>query len=244
MKLRGAVALVTGGAKRVGKAVALGLARRGAHVAITYRSSASEAETAVRQLRRFGVRAMAVAAEQTDIGQIRAAVRIVEQQFGRIDVLVNSASNFYPTPFASVTEAQWDDLVNVNLRAAFFFAQAVAPGMHRRRRGKVINMADVAVWSPWPEYLPYTVAKGGIVTLTRGLAKAMAPHVQVNAIAPGPILRPPDLSAADARRAQAKTLLKRWGSPDDIVQTILYFVEGTDFVTGQVLAVDGGRLLS
>ena len=244
MTLRGAVALITGGAKRVGRVIALGLARRGSHVAITYRSSAAEAQATVRQIRRLGVRAMAVPAEQTDVAQIRAAVRAVERAFGRIDLLVNSASNFYPTPLGSVTEAQWDDLLNVNLRAALFFAQAVAPGMRHHRRGKIINMADVSAFNPWPTYLPYCVAKGGVVTLTRGLARALAPHVLVNAIAPGPILRPPGLSAAESRRALAKTLVKRWGSPDDIVQTVLYLVEGTDFVTGQVLAVDGGRLLS
>ena len=244
MKLRGAVALITGGAKRVGRTVALALAARGAHVAITYRASAAEADAVVRQLRRRGVRALAVRADQSDIAQIRAAVRAVERALGRIDLLVNSASNFYPTPLATVTEAQWDDLQAVNLRGPFFFAQAVAPGMRRRRRGKIINMADVSAFSPWPTYLPYCTAKAGVVALTRGLAKALAPHVQVNAIAPGPILPPPGLSRAERRRALAKTLLKRWGSPDDIAQTVLYLVEGTDFVTGQVLAVDGGRLLA
>jgi len=244
MTLRGAVALVTGGAKRVGRAVALALAARGASVAITYRSSAAEADQLVRSLRRRRVRALAVRADHTDVAQIRAAVRAVERTLGPIDLLINSASNFYPTPLATVTEAQWDDLQQVNLRAPFFFAQAVAPGMRRRRRGKIINLADVSAFSPWPSYLPYCTAKAGVIALTRGLAKALAPHIHVNAIAPGPILPPPGLSRAERRRALANTLLKRWGSPDDIAHTVLYLAEGTDFVTGQVIAVDGGRLLA
>ncbi|MBI4227839.1 MAG: SDR family oxidoreductase [Candidatus Omnitrophica bacterium] len=244
MKLRGAVALVTGGAVRVGRAIAVALADRGATVAMTYRTSSVEAEAVVRSIRKRGRKALAIRADQSDIAQIRAAVRTIERQFGRIDVLVNSASNFYPTPFLTATAAQWDDLHAVNLRAPFFWTQAVAPGMARRRRGVVVNIADVSAFNPWTAYLPYCVAKAGVVALTRGLAKALAPHVRVNAVAPGPILPPPGLSRAERRRAAAKTLLKRWGSPDDIARTVLYLVEGSDFVTGQVIAVDGGRLLS
>ncbi len=244
MTPRGQVALVTGGAQRIGRAIALALGERGMQVALTYRTSAAAAAATVRQLKRHGVRAMAVAVDQTDVAQIRAAVRTVERAFGRIDLLVNNASNFYPTPLDSTTEAQWDDLLNVNLRAPFFFAQAVAPGMRRRRRGKIINIADVSAISPWPTYLPYCIAKAGVIALTRGLAKTLAPHVQVNAIAPGPILPPPGLSRAEERRALARTLLKRWGSPREIVSAVRYLVEGTDFVTGHVLTVDGGRLLA
>ena len=175
---------------------------------------------------------------------MRAAVGAVERRLGGVDVLINSASSFYRTPLAAVSETQWNDLVNVNLRGPFFFAQAVASGMRRRRHGKIINISDVSAFNPWVDFLPYGAAKAGVIAITRGLAKALAPHVQVNAIAPGPILPPPGLSRAESRAAIAKTLLKRWGSPWDIVETILYLVEGTDFVTGQVIAVDGGRLLS
>lgn len=244
MRLRGAVALVTGGAKRVGRAVALALAERGASVAITYRTSAAEARGVVRQLRARGGRALAVCVAQEDVAQIRRGVREVERALGRIDILVNSASNFYATPLAGTTVEQWDDLVDVNLRGPFFFAQAVAAGMRRRRRGRIINIADAAVFNPWPNYLPYCVAKAGLVALTRGLAKALAPHVLVNAIAPGPILPPPGLSRAQQRRALATTLLKRWGGPGEIARAVLYLTEGTEFVTGQILIVDGGRSLS
>ena len=244
MRLRGQVALVTGGAQRVGRAIALDLGARGIRVALTYRTSATAATAVVRQLKQRGVRALAVAVDQADVGQIRAGVRTVERTFGRIDLLVNNASNFYPTPLASTTEAQWDDLLDVNLRAPFFFAQAVAPGMRRRRHGTIINIADVAAVNPWPTYLPYCIAKAGVIALTRGLAKALAPHIRVNAIAPGPILPPPDLSRSEARRALARTLLKRWGGPQEIVAAVRYLAEETNFVTGHILAVDGGRLLA
>lgn len=244
MKLPGSVAVVTGGAIRVGKAIALALADHGAAVAITYRTSSAEADAVVRRIRRQGRKALAVRADQSDVAQIRAAARMIERQLGRIDVLVNSASNFYPTPFLTATPAQWDDLHAVNLRAPFFWAQAVAAGMARRRRGVIVNIADVSAFNPWSTYLPYCTAKAGVVALTHGLAKAMAPHVRVNAIAPGPILPPPGLGRTEKKRAQDKTLLKRWGSPADIAQTVLFLVEGSDFVTGQVIAVDGGRLLS
>lgn len=227
----------------MGRAIAEALAARGADVAITYRSSAAEAQGVVRRLRRRGVRALAVAVDQVDVGQIRDVVRQVERRLGRIDLLVNNASNFYPTPFGSVTVAQWDDLLNVNLRAPFFFAQVVAPGMRRRRRGVILNIADVAAYRPWPGYLPYCLAKAGVVALTTGLARALAPHVRVNAIAPGPILPPPGLSRAERRRASEATLLKRWGSPAEIAAAVCYLAGETDFVTGQVLAVDGGRLI-
>ena len=244
MKLKGKVALVTGAAKRIGREIALALAGRGCHVAITYRSSRKEAEATAAAIRRKGVRAMAVEADLLDSNQVRQAVRSVESRFGRIDVLVNNASSFYPTPWATVTDAQWEDLIGTNLSGPWRFAQAAAPGMKRRGTGKIINIADVAAFSPWPTYLPYCAAKGGLVTLTWGLAKALAPEIQVNAIAPGPILMPKEIKSAERKRAIEKTLLKRPGDPKDIVAAVLFLLEGSDFVTGVVLPVDGGRLLA
>ena len=244
MKLKGRVALVTGAAKRVGREIALALAGRGCHVAITYRSSAKEAEATAAAIRRKGVRAMAVEADQLDSDQVRQAVRSVESRFGRVDILVNNASSFYPTPWRTVTDAQWDELVGTNLSGPWRFAQAVAPGMKRRGRGKIINLVDAAAFSPWPSYLPYCAAKGGLVTLTWGLAKALAPEIQVNAVAPGPILMPKEISAAERKRAIERTLLKRTGTPADIAAAVLFLSEGSDFVTGVVLPVDGGRLLA
>jgi len=244
VKLRGKVALVTGGAKRVGREIALALAGRGCAVAITYRSSRREAESTAAAIRRKGVRALAVEADQRDGTEVRAAVRAIETRLGPLDVLINNASSFYPTPLETVTEAQWDDLIGTNLSGPWRFAQAVSPGMKRRGQGKIINLVDSAAFSPWPAYLPYCAAKGGLVTLTWGLAKALAPKIQVNGIAPGPILMPEGIGTAEKRKAIKKTLLKRMGSPQDIVQAVLFLLEGSDFVTGVILPVDGGRLLA
>lgn len=243
MKLKGKVALVTGGAKRVGLAIALGLASRGAHVAITYRTSERQARQALRAIRRRGVKALALRVDQRNGNEVRSVVAELLSRFGRIDLLVNSASSFYPTPWATVTESQWDDLLSTNLTGPWRFAQAVAHSMKRHKQGRIINIVDVAAFSPWPTYLPYCTAKGGLVTLTKGLAKALAPEVLVNAVAPGPILFPPGTGAKEKERALAKTLLKRVGRPEAIVQAVLFLLE-SDFITGVVLPVDGGRLLA
>ena len=244
MKLKGKVAVVTGGAKRIGREIAVALAARGCHVAITYNRSRAEAQAAVSKIRTHRVKAAAFQVDQRHFAAVRDAVREIHAEFGRIDILINNASSFYPTPWDRVTDLQWEDLLKTNLTGPWWFAQAVGPIMKRQKGGKIINMADVSVFSPWPDYLPYCVAKGGLVTLTKGLAKVLAPHVQVNAIAPGPILLPPDISAAEKKRVLDRTLLKRVGSPQDIVQAVLFFLEGSDFVTGVLLPVDGGRLLA
>jgi len=244
MKLKGKVALVTGGARRIGKAIALGLASRGCHVAITYRTSRQEAAATVELIRKRRVKALALKVDQREGAQVRQAVKTVFSRFRRIDILVNSASSFYPTPWAQVTEAQWEDLLSTNLTGPWRFAQAVAALMKRRGSGKIINIVDTAAFSPWPEFLPYCAAKGGLVTLTKGLAKALAPSIQVNAVAPGPILFPPGISAREKKQALNRTLLKRVGSPEDLLQAVLFLLEGSDFVTGVILPVDGGRLLA
>lgn len=244
MKLKGKVALVTGGAKRIGREIALALAGRGCHVAITYLFSEREAAATVAAIRRKGVKGLALPADQRDADQARQAVRQAHARMGQLDVLVNNASSFYPTPWAQVTKSQWEDLLAANLSGPWWFSQAAGKILKRQGAGKIINIADASAFSPWPSYLPYCAAKAGLVALTRGLAKALAPEVQVNAIAPGPILFPPGMTRQERRRAVAKTLLKRAGSPKDIAQAVLFLVEGSDFVTGAVLPVEGGRLLA
>lgn len=244
MMLRGKVALVTGGAKRVGRVLALGLAGRGCHVAITYRTSTQPAAQTARAIQARKVRGWAVQVDQRDPNQVSQAVQAIRQKFGRLDILINNASSFYPTPWSDASPQQWNDLLATNLSGPWFFAQAAGKLMKRQGSGKIINIVDVAAFLPWIDYLPYCAAKGALVTLTRGLAKALAPKVQVNAIAPGPILFPPDISPEEKQQAIRKTLLKRQGSPGDILQAALFFLEGSDFVTGTVLPVDGGRLLA
>lgn len=244
MKISGKVALVTGGAKRIGREMAIGLARRGCHVAITYRASRAEALATLKEIEERRVRGFAVKVDQRDPREVRQAVRRVLSTFQRIDILVNNASSFYPTPYEEVTPGQWQDLIQTNLSGPWWFAKEIGPIMKRQGRGKIVNIADVAAYAPWPNFLPYCAAKGGLITLTLGLAKVLAPQVQVNAIAPGPILFPPGISAQEKRQALRRTLLKRAGSPQDILQALLFFVEGSDFVTGAILPVDGGRLLA
>ncbi len=244
MNIKGKVALVTGGAKRVGRQVSLGLASRGCHVAITYNTSETEAGRTVALIRKQGVRSAAYRVDQRDADQVKEAVKQIIFRFRRLDVLVNNASSFYPTPFENVTEAQWEESIRTNLSGPWWFAQAAGKAMKRRGAGKIINIVDVSVFSPWIDYLPYSAAKGGLAVLTRGLAKVLAPEVQVNAIAPGPILFPPGTSAKEKEKAVRRTLLKRCGSPEDIAQAVLFLVCGTDFVTGAMIPVDGGRLLA
>lgn len=244
MKLAGKVALVTGGAKRVGRTLALALAERGCHVAITYRTSASAAARTCREIEQRGVRALALKVDQRHPAQVRRAVGQVLKQFRRLDVLVNNASSFEAAPLEKVTIRQWEDALSANLAGPWWFAQAAGPLMKRRGAGKIINLLDVSVLSPWIDYLPYSAAKGGLMTLTLGLAKALAPEVQVNGIAPGPILFPPSITASERKKAVAKTLLKREGSPDDLAAAMLFLIEGSDFVTGTLLPVDGGRRLA
>ena len=244
MKLKGKVALVTGGAKRVGRTLALGLAARGCHVAITYRTSAREALETVRAVRRQGVRSIAVQVDQRSSAQVRSAVKEISGRFGRLDLLINNASSFYRTPWDRVTDEQWDDLLSSNLTGPWWYAQASAKVMRRHGGGKILNIVDTAAFLPWPGYLPYCAAKGGLVTLTRGLARALAPRIQVNGIAPGPVLFPPEMGAQERRKAIEKTLLKKAGSPEDILHAALFLLEGSDYVTGVILPVDGGRLLA
>lgn len=243
MVLKGRIALVTGGAVRVGRAIALALAGRGAHVAITYRSSAGPAQETVAELRACGVRAHAVHCDQRDPEQIRAAVREVEAALGPIDVLVNSASLFERTPFAEATLEDWDAHLEVNLRGPWLFCQAVGPGMQARGEGAILNMVDIAAERPFVGYLPYSVSKAGLVALTKGLARVLAPQVRVNGIAPGTVLWPDEYPEAQKAAYLEKIPLRRAGTPEDAAATALFLLEGSDFVTGVILPLDGGRSL-
>jgi NAD(P)-dependent dehydrogenase (short-subunit alcohol dehydrogenase family) len=243
MVLKGRIALVTGGALRVGRAIALALAGRGAHVAITYRSSEGPAQETLAELRACGVRAHAVRCDQRDPEQIRAAIREVEAELGPVDVLVNSASLFERTPFAEATLEDWDAHLEVNLRGPWLFCQAIGPGMQARGEGAILNMVDIAAERPFVGYLPYSVSKAGLVALTKGLARVLAPQVRVNGIAPGTVLWPNDYPDAQKAAYLEKIPLRRAGTPEDAAATALFLLEGSDFVTGVILPLDGGRSL-
>ncbi len=244
MDVKGKVALVTGAGVRVGREIALTLARRGMDLAVHYNASAGPAEETVEEARRAGVRAEAFQADLGDVGRIRDLVAAIEAAFGRLDVLVNSAAIFPRTPWDEIDEATWDQTLAVNLKAPFFTAWHAARLMRAGGGGKIINIADWAGLRPYRHYMPYVVSKGGIITMTKALAKELAPDIAVNAIAPGPVMLPVDFDAEAAKRIAKATLLDRLGSPGDIAASVVYLVEMTDFVTGHILVVDGGRLIA
>lgn len=238
-ELAGHVALVTGGAVRVGRAIALGLARRGADVAIGYHRSGVAARATVRELRALGVRAEALCADIARPIEARRLVADTVRRLGRLDILVNSAAVFLRTPVARTTPAQWERLLAVNLTGPFFCSQAAARAM-RRRGGRIINIADVGAVRVWPAYVPYGVSKAGLVMLTRGLAAALAPRIQVNAVGPGVVLLPEGFPRRARSRIAARIPMRRLGDPGDVAAAVCFFATCPDYVTGQVLFVDGG----
>jgi pteridine reductase len=244
MELKGRVALVTGAGKRVGRAIAMALAGRGATIAIHYRSSRTEAEEGVAQIAAQGGRAQAFVAELEKVGELEQMVATILATFGRIDVLVNSASIFYRKPIEELTEQDWDVNLDTNLKAPFFLAKFAGIAMRRQGAGKIVNIGDWAGIRPYNNYLPYTVSKAGLIGLTRSLAKALAPQVQVNCIAVGPVMPPDDYDAEEIERLKQGTLTKTLGTPDDVARAVLYLCEGSDFTTGSTLMLDGGRLLN
>lgn len=245
VKLRGKTALVTGAAKRIGHEIALGLARRGVNVIVHYQSSAADARRTVMEIKALGVDALAVRADQSNAKQVRSAVARAIRHFHAIDVLVAGAAVYKKTPFDTLTEADWDFHIDANLKGPFLWALEIGRHMKRRKQaGKIILFADWSAIRPYADYLPYCVSKAGVICLAKSLAKALAPRVQVNAIAPGPILLPPDVGPRERRAIVNATLVKRIGSPQDIVNSVLFLIEGSDFITGHTLVVDGGRLIA
>jgi pteridine reductase len=241
MELRGSVALVTGGAHRLGRAIALALGRSGANVVIHFYRSADLARTVVDELTGFGVEATSVAGDLAVVADVERVVDQAIARWGRLNLLVNNAGIWGSTPIGTVTQERWDELIATNTRSAFFAAQRAAPAL-RAARGAIVNIADVGALRPWRNHTPYLVSKGAVITLTEALAKDLAPEVRVNAIAPGPVLLPDDWSPAQAESAARTVLLRRIGSPDDIAQAVIYLAQA-EYVTGVVLPVDGGNRL-
>ena len=236
--LQGQAALVTGAGRRIGRAIALRLADEGARVALHYRNSRAEAEALAAEIVRAGGEAVSMQAELTRLAEIDGLFDRVERTFGGLDILVNNAAIFSPTPVGVTAEAQWDAVLNTNLRAQFFAAQRAAPLLARSGRGRIINFASLGGLLAWPNYTAYSVSKAGVIMLTRCLARALAPAVTVNAIAPGTISFPEDAHDI-AERAISSTPLQRTGSAKDITDAVVYLI-GAAYVTGQVLVVDGG----
>jgi NAD(P)-dependent dehydrogenase (short-subunit alcohol dehydrogenase family) len=245
MELQGKTALVTGGARRVGKAISLALARRGANVVVNYHRSEEEARQTVEEITALGPRGLAVRADVTRADDVKAMVQTALDCFGRLEVLVNNAAVFFKTPFDTLTEPDWDLTVDSNLKGPFLCALFVGQQMIKQGTpGKIINIGDWSGIRPYVDYIPYCVSKAGVIALTKALAVTLAPTIQVNCVAPGPVLMPEDYGEEEREEIIAGTPLKRFGSPEDVANTVIFLVEGSDFVTGATYLVDGGRLLA
>jgi pteridine reductase len=240
--LAGKVVLITGGARRVGAAITRRLHAAGASIAIHYRSSAADAGALRDSLNALRPNStITMACDLLDVSLLDGLVQSTLARFGRLDVLINNASSFYATPVGSVTLSQWEDLIGTNLRAPLFLSQAAAPAL-TASEGLLLNIADIHGMRPLRHHPVYSSAKAGLIMMTQALARELAPRVRVNAIAPGPVLFP-ETGLTEEMRASIieRTLLKSRGSPEDIARAALYFASEAPYVTGQVLAVDGGR---
>jgi pteridine reductase len=241
MSLNGKCVLITGAAKRLGAAMARTAHEAGANLAIHYRESKKHADELVNQLNaQRDNSARAFQADLLDTKSHKPLIDSVVSAFGRLDVLINNASTFYPTPFGTITEEQWKDLLGTNLKVPMFLSQAAVPAL-RNTEGLILNMVDIHAQRPLLNHPTYSVAKSGLVMLTKSMARELGPAIRVNGIAPGPVLWPDVIDPALKEEIISKTALKRSGSPDDIARAALYFMKDAPFVTGQILAVDGGR---
>jgi pteridine reductase len=240
--LAGKAALITGAARRVGATIARAFHKAGANLVLHYRSSAEDAAELARELNDSRPHSAAlVDGDLLEVASLPVVVQRATAAFDRLDILVNNASTFYPTPVGDITEIDWDDLIGTNLKAPLFLAQAAAPALHLNN-GLILNIADIHGMRPLRRHPVYSVAKAGLIMLTRSLARELGPHIRVNAIAPGPVMWPEDgLDQVLKDEIIDRTALKRPGSADDVARAAVFFASEAPYVTGQVLAVDGGR---
>ncbi len=242
MELCGRVALVTGAAKRVGREIALTLARRGAHILLHYHSSEAEAQKTADEIRALGVSCDLVKADLSKSKEIFEMMNQIRSKRKFIDILINSASIFYKTPIKNVKESDFDAFINANLKGPFLLSVEIGKKMLEAQGGKIVNIADWSGFRPYKDYAPYCASKGGLITFTKSLARDFAPKVMANAIAPGPVLLPADFTEEEKANIEKLTVLGRIGTPQDIANAAVFLLEN-DFINGTVLVVDGGRSL-
>lgn len=247
MEIRGKVALVTGGAVRVGKAITLMLAQAGAHVVVNYNTSAGPAQATLSEAKASGVDALAVQCDVSDFGAVESMAREVHARFGGVDILVNAASLFgkikVPSDDTAKDLATWHKVTRISIDGAYYVSSLLAPAMLARGGGAIVNIVDLSVWAPWRGFTAHAVGKAGLLALTQQLALELAPTIRVNAVAPGTVL-PPDGSGAAQQAAMAeRTLLGHLGTPADVAGAVRYLIEA-DYVTGMVVRVDGGEHLA
>lgn len=244
MKLENRVVLITGGAVRIGRAICLELISAGAIVYCHYHTSAENAESLRSDVQKTGGKIFLLQSDLNHTPNADLLVNEVISKMGRLDVLINNAALFFKTPLGTVSEDQWDRLFNLNLKAAFFCSQRAGQYMVKQGWGKIINIGDSSGENPWPSFIPYGLTKSGVIAMTRGLARALAPAVQVNCINPGPVMIPDSYSPDERETAINRTLLRREGNPEDVVRSVRFLIEGSDYITGTILNVDGGRSIA
>ncbi len=244
MKMKGSVVFITGAAKRVGRVIALNLAEGGADLILHYNRSSQDAIALKKLIQRKWKRRVAlVQGNLSEISNVQRIGRQAWQAFGKVEVLINNASTFYPTPLGTVQPEQWEDLFNVNARAPFYLCEFFGLKMKARNKGKIINIADWAALQPYTQYVPYCASKAALIAISQGMAKSLAPEVQVNTILPGPVMWPKELSSKVKASVIQQTPLKKIGTPEDIAGAVRFLIEGSDFMTGSLIHVDGGRHL-
>jgi NAD(P)-dependent dehydrogenase (short-subunit alcohol dehydrogenase family) len=242
MEIKDKVAFITGAAVRVGKVIALTLAEKGMRIAFTYLADEEPWQETLAEIKATGVEALALPLDVRQTDQPRACVERIIAQFGRVDILVNNASVWLKAPFLDISPEEWNTALAVNLSGPFLCSQAAAPYMLKQKSGLIINITDLSAFQTWTDYAHHSASKAGLVALTRVMAAELAPHVRVNAIAPGTVLLPEGASDEKKEWAVDNSVLKRVGSPDDVAKTILFLAE-MDFATGAVYFMDGGRAL-
>ena len=240
MELEGKTALITGGARRVGRGITLALARAGANVVINYNTSATEALETAAEAEALGVRALPVHANVSDYEQVGAMMATAVEHFGGIDILVNNASTFMPDPLPTDDLTVWHKSIDTLVHGPFYCANQVAPIMLEGNGGVIIGIGDLSAFEPWPGFAGHAVGKGAVLSLTRQLALELAPRIRANAVVPGPALRPTDYDEATYQRVADGTLLGRWGTPEEMAEAVVFLAKA-DYITGEVITVDGGQ---
>lgn len=240
MKIEGKTALITGGAHRVGKAITLALARAGANVVVNYNRSAEKAEETAVTAQTLGVDALVVQCDVTQAEQVAEMVSAASEKFGGVDILINSASLFLPTPMPTDDFSAWHRVFDISVHGAYYCANAVAPHMIQQGESAIVNIVDGSAWQPYPDFAAHSVGKAALMALTRQLALELAPAVRVNAVSPGPVLAPPDFSEQEIAETAAGTLLNRWGTVNDVADAVLYLIRA-NYITGDVMMVDAGE---
>jgi 3-oxoacyl-[acyl-carrier protein] reductase/pteridine reductase len=242
MNIKGKTALITGGAVRVGKAMTVALAEEGANVIVNYNSSAAAAEETATEAKAFGVGALAIQCDVSNHEQVKTMIDTAAAEFGGIDILINSASWWRKTPFPMDDFSDWFKVFDILIHGAMYCCNYIAPIMKVAGEGAIINIVDNSAWRPFKGFAAHSVGKAGLLAFTRQLAVELAPEIKVNAISPGPVLPPPEYTEAQNERTANRTPLKRWGTPQDVAEAMLYLVK-SNYVTGEFITVDGGEKL-